>query len=661
MKRIMVGYDYWNRREKRELFSAVLWESLFVGAYLLAIWYKFHSFDVSLSQRHALSFVTFAGNFSVPLCLSVLPLLLPGRLRRFSLLLLNLALSLLLLTDVLYMRYYADLFTLRNLGLSAQAGEISDSIAALLRPSDIKYFIDIPLFALFSCLLTRGNAWTRPSFLRSAVLGVLFAAGIGGVLWKIADYNRTVPGALKSLWDRPAVAIGTGTLVYHVADVRNIVQERLSRRKLDAGEIQTISDWLSSREADREKTNRESRTFGTMRGKNLIVIQVESLQNFVVGLSLGGKEVTPNINHLCGESLYFPLAYNQTASGNSCDSEFMVNTSLYPTANGVAFMRFAGHSYHSLGSELKSLGYHTIALHGDRPGFWNRGHMYPALAFDRYISKNEFEKSEAIGLGMSDRAFFEQSMRYLTELRDRGAPFYAFLVTLTSHYPFDFRPLKEQVTDIELGTLEGTLLGNYLRSIRYTDRQLGRFVESLERENLLNSSVLVIYGDHPAIPGGGEALGKLLGRDLSTAASQRTLQSIPIMIRLPRGELAGVRKIPTGQMDIGPTIASLLGFSIPTSFGRDLLDPALHPEEKVVIFRNGSYVKGSVWIRSSSEQAVDLKSGREKEYAGYAQTTSDVAKELGFSDVLLEHNMSFKIKRELPPTSPLAGQSVPKP
>ena len=121
-----------------------------------------------------------------------------------------------------------------------------------------------------------------------------------------------------------SVAIGTGTLVYHVADVRNIVQERLSRRKLDAGEIQTISDWLSSREADREKTNRESRTFGTMSGKNLIVIQVESLQNFVVGLSLGGKEVTPNINHLCGESLYFPLAYNQTASGNSCDSEFML-------------------------------------------------------------------------------------------------------------------------------------------------------------------------------------------------------------------------------------------------------------------------------------------------------------------------------------------------
>ncbi len=620
-------------------------EFLFFTAMLALLFYKFHVLNVSMSSRHVMTEVTFFGNLGVLLCLATPMMLLPGRSRGIALVALDLLLSLLILADVLYLRYYSDLFSLRNLGLSAQAGEVADSVLALTKFSDVFYFIDIPFFALAVRFLSRRGAWPRLSWLRGVAICALFAAGASGIAWKVSDYNRAVSGALSSLWDRPAVAINTGTLIYHFADASNIVDEALAKEAFAAEDEHKIITWLSSRNNDRLTDVRGVRGHAAAPGKNLIVIQVESLQAFTVGLRIGGAEVTPNINRLARQSLYFPRTYNQTAGGNSSDAEFMVNTSLFPTAKGVAYVRFAGNSFNSLGSLLKAQGYSTIALHGDRPGFWNRNHMYPTLGFDRYISKNEFAKGEGIGLGLSDRCFFEQSLGYLTGLRDSGKPFYAFLVTLTSHYPFNFGALKEQVTDLPLGELEDTLLGDYLRAIHYTDRAIGDFVKGLAHENLLENSVVALYGDHPAIPRDNSgALGTLLGRNLSSASAWRTMQSIPLLIRLPGGTLAGTVDTPTGQMDVAPTLASLMGFSIPTAFGRNLMNPTENDADDFVIFRNGTFVKGDTWVQPQNSQAFDLKSSRPVAYGSkFATEVEEVTRRLNYNDRILENNLVKRI------------------
>lgn len=622
-------------------------EIVFFVAMLALLFYKFHVLNTTLSNRHVLTVVTFFGNLGVLLCLMTPLTALPGRWRGAALVALDAVLSLLLLADVLYLRYYSDLFSLRNLGLSAQAGEVADSILALAKFSDVFYFIDIPFFALAARYLTRHDAWLRLSWMRSVAICALFAAGAGCVMWKIEDYDRAVRGALRSLWDRPAVAISTGTLIYHFADAWNIADEAIAKETFAAEDEHRITEWLAARNNGDTAGGASIPGQALASGKNLIVIQVESLQGFVVGLRVGGVEVTPNVNRLAKESLYFPKTYNQTAGGNSSDAEFMVNTSLFPTSKGVAYVRFAGNSYNSLGSLLKAQGYSTIALHGDRPGFWNRNHMYPALGFDSYISKNEFTKDESIGLGLSDRSFFEQSLGYLTGLRDKGKPFYAFLVTLTSHYPFNFGALKEQVTDLPLGDLEDTLLGDYLRSIRYTDRQIGRFMEGLARENLLKDSVVVLYGDHPAIPRGDyQALGSLLGRDLSSTATWRTIQSIPLMIRLPQGAMARTVDTPTGQMDVAPTVASLMGFSVPTAFGRNLMNPAGNEADDLVIFRNGTYVRGDTWVQPQNAQAFDLRSSQSLAYDEQrASDVEEVTRRLHYNDRILENNLVKRINR----------------
>ena len=570
----------------------------------------------------------------------LLPLLLPRRLRGLGLLGVDLLLTALVFTDLLSFRYYTDLFTLRNLGLSSQVGEVADSVLALLRREDALLLLDLPLAAVAAVLLAlRGQPLpvTRRRVglvLGGSLLALLPFAGQMGL------FRLDMPAVVEAMWDRPAMATGMGALGYHLADLGMVMKDLVASEAVAAQEEEAVVQWVEERDRALSPEDRSS-LWGCGKGRNLVMIQVEALQQFVLGRTVGGVEITPHLNRFLRECLYFPNTYNQTALGNSADAEFMANTSLFPSARGVAYTRFAGNRYVSLGSVLRSQGYRTLALHGDRPGFWNRHRMYPALGFDRYVSKNELRVDEVIGLGLSDRSFLEQSLRIL---RSEKQPFYAFLVTLTSHYPYNFPELPDR-GELPLGDLKGSLLGDYLRFIHYTDRQLGAFLEGMRACGLLDRSVVVLYGDHTAIPSANKAeLGAFLKEDMADPLAWRAQQTIPLMVRVPGAKARGIKEISTGQMDIAPTVASLLGARLPVTFGQDLLEAS----SGRVAFRNGSFLQGNVWVQPEEGRAVSLKTGRELPFAAYAPILDEVRTSLRFSDLILEQDLLPRICRVLP-------------
>ncbi|GHV54784.1 sulfatase [Synergistales bacterium] len=621
--------------------SWTLAEGIFIAALLYSIWYKFYIFDLSIAKTFRLTLPVFAGGMGAALCAASPFLLLPPRLRAPCLLLLDILLSLMIITDAIMLRYFADLFSLRNMGLSAQAAEVSDSALTLARAGDAKYFADIPFFSLMAFIISRrrrrGNRWFR----RIAAVCLLMMIGAAGIAWERADYRKHVPGALRALWDRLAVARSTGVLFYHSADAINIAGEIWAKQSYSAAEAKNIEEWFASRgEEANGRANGE--TFGAAAGLHLIIIQVESLQAFVVGMKIRGEEITPNLNRIANESVFSPALYNQTAGGNSSDAEFLANCSLYPTSKGVAFVRFAGNKYNSLALELASRGYSTAAFHGDRPGFWNRINMYPSIGFKKFISTMDFERGEGIGLGLSDGDFFNQTLGYLSKMREEGKPICAFLVTLTSHYPFNFPRIKEHVAPISSDDVKGGVVRNYLDAIRYTDKCVGEFMAGLEREGLLNESVIVLYGDHPAIPAADAGdLGAALGVDTSSPARWRALQSVPLMIRLPHGRFAQKIAVPAGQIDISPTVAALMGFHMKFAFGDDLLAPA-SSEDKTVIFRNGSCVIGDRWIQPNGASYNLITGAPEGASEENAAAIERAARRLRMSDAILENNLLQK-------------------
>lgn len=619
------------RGDRRELIFFALWA--------FVIFLKFFGLECEVWGRLPRAPLAYALSASLCAAFAVALSLLPRRVRFACALVLDFAFSALIVTDLLHLRFYSDLFTFHNFGLSGQVGDVSDSVFALLSPRDALYFCDILLFFVYYLLAARLRA--APVFgalgpKRAAASCAALALSLGVFAVMLYGYDRRMPNALAAMWDRPAVCCNVGAMAYHAADARNVLRESFGRKKLSADEIAAAAEEFAAFRA--KLAQPYPAAFGAARGKNLIMIQAESLQSFAVGLRVNGREVTPNLNRFAREASFAGDLYVQTGLGNSADSEFLANAGLYPARSGVAYVRFADRSYDALPRLLRARGYAALAMHGDRAGFWNRAHMYPALGFERFVSKKDYEVDEVFGLGLSDGSFFRQSLAML-EAQER--PFYAFLVTLSSHYPFGFPELLKAAAFDQGDEAEGAILRSYLAAIHYFDREFGKFIDGLKSSGLYYESVIILYGDHAAIPKWDAAsLAKLLGKDLDDEHSWRAVNTVPLMVRVPgAATLPHVRGRALGQIDIPATAASLLGFEFSSGFGRNIFAP--EPASAPVIFRSGDYVSGGTLVEPAKRAAVDLADGREREYLPFSGLSSECARELALSDKILEYGLRF--------------------
>ena len=619
------------RGDRRELIFFALWA--------FVIFLKFFGLECEEWGRLPRAPLAYALSASLCAAFAAVLSLHPRRVRFACALVLDFAFSALIVTDLLHLRFYSDLFTFHNFGLSGQVGDVSDSVFALLSPRDALYFADVPLFFAYYVLADRMRAAHLFGALNprrvaaSCTVLVISLALFSAMLY---GYDRRMPNALAAMWDRPAVCCNVGAMAYHIADARNVLRESFGRKKLSADEIAAAAEEFAAFRA--KLAPPYPAAFGAARGKNLIMIQAESLQSFAVGLRVNGREVTPNLNRFAREASFAGDLYVQTGLGNSADAEFLANAGLYPARSGVAYVRFADRSYDALPRLLRARGYAALAMHGDRAGFWNRAHMYPALGFERFVSKKDYEVDEVFGLGLSDGSFFRQS---LAMLEAQARPFYAFLVTLSSHYPFGFPELLKAAAFDQGDEAEGAILRSYLAAIHYFDREFGNFIDGLKSSGLYNDSVIILYGDHAAIPKWDAAsLAKLLGKELDDERSWRAVNTVPLMVRVP-----GAATLPHaagrafGQIDIPATAASLLGFEFSSGFGRNIFAP--EPASAPVIFRSGDYVSGGTLVEPAKRAAVDLADGRGRDYLPFAGLSSECARELALSDKILEYGLRF--------------------
>lgn len=205
-------------------------ELIFFLLLFAVIFTKFYLLEYEVSRYATRYFVSAASSAGIVLCLTVAVSLLWRRVRAFFALAVNFLISLLAVTDLLHLRYYSDMFTFMNIGLSAQVGEIADSVIALIHPSDFLYFADIPLFMFFIYFSGKFRAapfFKKVGLKRLLVSMLLLIIGASAVMFRFRSYEKKVPGVLNSMWDRPAVCNNIGALTYHLADAKNAAKHFL--------------------------------------------------------------------------------------------------------------------------------------------------------------------------------------------------------------------------------------------------------------------------------------------------------------------------------------------------------------------------------------------------------------------------------------------------
>ncbi len=307
----------------------------------------------------------------------------------------------------------------------------------------------------------------------------------------------------------------------------------------------------------------EGSLFGAGKGKNLILIQMEALQNMVINKTYNQQEITPNLNSFLRENgiFYFDNFYQQIGSGNTSDAEFAANNSLLGTLESFTYKIYENNYFYGLPWVMKEYGYDTMVLHGYKKEFWNREVIYPVLGFDRFYSSDDFQSDNISGIGggnivgISDREFFRQGVEILKEKEN---PFYSFFITLSSHNPYRLPDRLKEMT--LLPEDEDTLFGNYMASINYADRCFGEFIELLKASDLYDNSVIALYGDHFALTKSDKRIESRVSEWLGYPYEFDTMLNVPLMIHVPgREEPAQTLSISGGQLDIMPTLAYIMG------------------------------------------------------------------------------------------------------
>ncbi|MFA5186142.1 MAG: LTA synthase family protein [Patescibacteria group bacterium] len=570
------------------------------------------------------------------------PAVMLGRKSRFGYLTaVSSILALLFVSQYLYYSYYGGFLQASALLYADEAGAVAGTIKKLLAP-ELVFFIIGPFLVAVAAFLSRLSKQDDPVFPRAAKARLSLVMLVIAFSGYAILFNKEKAAAAGSaslfeyskLYDVNMMVAKTGVVNYFLVDAYNFISKTHTATPAD---LQAIADWKSSR---RQEPSAE-KSFGIAKGRNLILIQVESLDNSLIGKKVGDNEITPNLNRLAKEGLYFDNYYAQVGPGNTADAEFTTLNSLYPLSDEVAFVGYANNSYQALPALLKQNGYQTYALHGDVASFWNRANIYPNLGYGEWLSRQDFSVPRPVCFAeLCDGDFLEQSLDKMATFKK---PFMATVITLSSHTAFPLPPDMQTLKVPDDHRMDEYQWG-YLQSIHYADASIGKFIEGLKQKGLYDDSVIVIFGDHGSLTGMEEVLGVN-----SRLPKSLTKNQVPLMILVPGTKLTtGTDHDPASHLDLYPTLSSLLGIQAPASvLGQDLLateNPVMVRRSSVtgtvqeVLARNTLYQSSSDGIfgnGSCTKPDTSAKLPSEECKASFAEATATTK----VSDIVVRDNI----------------------
>jgi len=525
-----------------------------------ALWCWAATLALGLSFTDLAAIPPWPGAVAISASIAALPAILvmfaPARVRPLLAALLAVLLATLFLADLLYMQLLQSIVPVQALTGAHQVGDIGASIAALVTPGYL--WLAAPgLAGLLLALLWPPVPKTRTPRAGAIALAVLVPAPA------LLALTVAMTGTLGTrVFSEQHSVARLGVLGAHAFDLLRTARERLLRGHLDDARRAEIERWFAARAP--LPTDAHA---GIARGANLLMIQAEALQGWVIGARHDGQEITPFLNQLRDRALVYTALADESAQGMTSDAEYAALNSQLPLGQGaVAFLRADNH-FHTLAHALSDAGYSTLSAHPFKKGFWNRAVLHPRYGFTRSLFSEELGPGQVIGWGLSDDAFFQ---RMLPELAALPKPFFAFLVTLSLHHPYDHFP--DALKRLELGALEGSALGNYLHGMHHLDGALARLFAALEQLGLADTTMVAIYGDHDSrLPLSPELL-TLAGVSSWSFAAPLQQDRIAGLLVLPRAPVRGIVDAVGGHIDLAPTFLHYLGVPIPRSFiGRPLL------------------------------------------------------------------------------------------
>lgn len=529
--------------------------------------------------------------------------------------------------------YYAFFNSFASFSLLASMGqtaEVTDAVFEKLKVINFVYLIMPIIFIFINKYLKKKKYFDVVEKIevgKKLFTGVAIVAGIF-LFINISTLSGKDLSRFSKQWNREYVVSRFGIIVYQGNDLVQTIKSKVSSMFGYEEAAKNFSDYY------KENTRPVSKNKYTNKYKdyNVIVIHMESIMNFLIGLKINNEYVTPNLNKLVNESMYFDNFYPQVSVGTSSDTEFTFNTSLMPVQSGTVFVSYYNRNYVTLEKLLSEKSYYTFSMHGNKASMWNRSKMHMSLGYKDFYSEEYYNVDEVVGLGLSDKSFFTQSESLIRQINDMVKDsdeyknYMGTIITLSNHTPFDDESLKntfdvtyhtgkldENGKEIIYDYLENTTMGNYIKSAHYADKCLGEFIDYVKKHDEYNKTLFVLYGDHAAQLSK-KQFENFVNYDFATGEQKlntdptyinydyyenELFKKTPLIFYTKDNSLKGTVSYPIGMIDVLPTIGNMLGIYNKYALGHDIFEIK---NKNTVVFPNGNFLTNKVYYYNSKNE-----------------------------------------------------------
>ena len=567
-------------------------------------------------------------DIGIVLLLSAITFMLKEKNRKKYLITLTIALTAICIINSMYYTYYKSFASFSMLATSVFVVDVKDAVMEnVIQLKDIIFTWQI--IGLIVLLYEENKkkykdfTFTKKLKIRKILIVSLVCCLTVILSSSLEDFSR-----LTKEWNKKSVVMNFGIYLYQANDLIQSLKPQLNNILGHDTALKNTREYYE-KYGYKEENKQDNEYSNIFEGKNLIVIHAESLQTIAIDLEFNSKEVTPNLNKLAHEGIYFSNFYSQVGVGTSSDAEFTFSTSLLPSSNGTVFVNYYDREYITLQKLLKEKGYYVASMHANYGEFWNREVMHKSMGYDKLYDKDYYNIDETIGLGLSDKSFFNQSVNLIKKIQqEEQSPFYINLITLSNHTPFsdldNMEPFDTSMyvninnRSIRREYINNTVLGNYFRSLHYADSAIGEFIEKLDDEGLLENTVIVIYGDHDArieenyynIYYNYDGVYDTIlseGDKGYTEFNEYVYEldrKVPFIIWTKDTKFSKEVTKPTGMIDALPTLGNMFGIYSKYQLGQDMFSIG---EENTVAFVDGSYVSEKIYYNSSKDESYVIK------------------------------------------------------
>ncbi len=570
----------------------------------------------------------------------------------------------------IYYTFYSSFASFSLLSALGQVGEVGDAVIEKLNVIHFIYLIPLGLFFTVYLSLKKKDYFSfvkktekgRNNFFATLIVSIIF------VIVNCALLDGTTISRLNKQWNREYIVERVGILVYQGNDLVHTLKSKVNTLFGYDEAYRQFVDYYENRE---EKVS-DNKYSGIFKGKNVVFVHMESMMNFFVNLKINNVEITPTLNKLTKEGLYFSNFYPEISVGTSSDTEFTLNTSLLPVTSGTVFVSYYNRYYESIEKLLKDKGYYTFSMHANKASMWNRDKMHPNLGYDDMYFEDSYNIDEIVGLGLSDNSFFKQIIPILTKIENENKNYMGTIITLSNHTPFDDLDMygdldlsyKKEVEDesgnkeeIVYDYLENTKLGNYIKSAHYADLALGKFIDYLYENDIMNNTVFVFYGDHDAKLSKSE-FNRYYNYDFETGKIKEKTDPTYVDYDYYENELN--RKTPLifwtkdkkvkkeikyymGMIDVLPTLSNMLNIKPNYALGHDIFETKWN---NIIPFPNGNFLTKKVYYNSNKEEYKPLTNDPiDEEYIEKCKEYTEKIIEL--SNDIIVHNLIYNYEESL--------------